>query len=560
MKQNDPFSEMDLTPKEKKRRRMKRYRQRKRQILMMRILVIAASIAVIVLGGFLVRLALIRADIHPLSFLSGNDTSKETAVMQADADQDAGAQASDDAALSDGTGEEAAVSNGTGEDAAPADGDADNAAPAEENPVQGADAGVSVSGSVEAADLIARADRMAAGYDYEGAIALLSSSEFASDADVASAIAGYQSSLDSCVAVDVNSVPHIFYHSLVNDPSRAFSAELLGQGAADGMNAWMTTIEEFDRITQQLYDRGYVYVRLRDLVVETKAEDGSVSFTPNTHLMLPEGKKAIVLSIDDLSYYHSYETASFPDHLVLDENGKVKCHYVNADGVESVGDYDVVPRLNTFLEEHPDGAYRGARGLIALTGYNGVFGYRTDIDYEVREHLVEDQAAWLEAHPDFDRQEEIRQATVIADALKAEGWEFASHTWGHLSVTGKTAEQLRTDNEKWVSNVGNIVGPTDTIIFAHGNDIGDWTGYSSDNEQYAYYNSAGYHFYCNVDGSVPYWVQITDRYVRQGRIDLDGYMLYQASQGATSVIDNLIDASSTFDSRRPTPVVANGQG
>lgn len=47
----------------------------------------------------------------------------------------------------------------------------------------------------------------------------------------------------------------------------------------------------------------------------------------------------------------------------------------------------MVPRLNTFLKKHPDGAYKGARGMIAMTGYNGVFGYRTDSDYEVREHL-----------------------------------------------------------------------------------------------------------------------------------------------------------------------------
>lgn len=32
----------------------------------------------------------------------------------------------------------------------------------------------------------------------------------------------------------------------------------------------MTTVEEFDRITQQMYDMEYVFVRLRDLVVENK--------------------------------------------------------------------------------------------------------------------------------------------------------------------------------------------------------------------------------------------------------------------------------------------------
>ena len=197
--------------------------------------------------------------------------------------------------------------------------------------------------------------------------------------------------------------------------------------------------------------------------------------------------------------------------------------------------------------------------MIALTGYNGVFGYRTDTDYKTRQNLMDDQAKWLEAHPDFDWDAEVAEATKIAEAIKESGWEFASHTWGHLSVTGKSVDALKTDNEKWVNTVQNIVGPVDTIIFAHGNDIGSWEGYSSDNEVYQYFKSAGYNFYCNVDGSVPYWVQITGDYVRQGRINLDGYMLYQSSQGNTTVLDQMFTASQVFDSRRPTPVVANGE-
>lgn len=410
-------------------------------------------------------------------------------------------------------------------------------------------------------DLLAEAERMAMGYDYDGAIALLQTIPgYESNAEITAAIQEYTDTKASCVPVDVNTVPHIFYHSLMNDSSSAFNVSVLGQFAVDGMNAWMTTVDEFDSITQQLYDNGYVYVRLRDLVVETVNENGVSHFAPNTNLLLPEGKKAIVLSIDDLSYYHSYEAASYPDKLVLDENGDVKCHYVKPDGTEEVGDFDVVPRLNTFLEEHPDGAYKGARGLIALTGYNGVFGYRTDTDYRDKRNLMSDQAKWLEEHPDFDFEGEIEQAKVIAEAIKESGWEFASHTWGHLSVTNKTVEELKADNEKWVNTVENIVGPVDTIIFAHGNDIGDWQDYSADNEKFQYFKSVGYNYFCNVDGSVPYWVQIRDNYVRQGRINLDGYMLYQSSQGNTTVLDHMFRASQAFDSSRPTPVVANGEG
>lgn len=401
----------------------------------------------------------------------------------------------------------------------------------------------------------------AAGYDYDGAIAMLQTIEnYETDAEVTELIARYTAERDACVPVDVNNVPHIFYHSLINDVNRALNPAVVGESAAAGQNAWMTTIEEFDKITQAMYDNGYVFVRLRDLVVETVDENGQSHFTANTNLRLPVGKKAVVLSIDDLSYYHSYKAAGYPNKLVLDENGKVKCEYTDASGNTTVGDYDVVPRLNSFLEAHPDGAYKGARGLIAMTGYNGCFGYRTDVAYKTGEKLGWDQQEWLDEHPDFNWDNEVAEATKIADAIKESGWEFASHTWGHLSVTNKSAEALQVDNEKWVNTVQNIVGEVDTIIFAHGNDIGDWRDYSADNEKYQYYKSAGYNFFCNVDGSTYSWVQIRDNYVRQGRINLDGYMLYKASSGQTDVLNSMFNASEVFDSRRSTPVTANGKG
>ncbi|MEE1197144.1 MAG: polysaccharide deacetylase [Lachnospiraceae bacterium] len=409
-------------------------------------------------------------------------------------------------------------------------------------------------------DALEEAERMAMGYDYDGAIELLQSVEgYEEDADIIAAIASYTATKSTLVSVDVTTVPHIFYHSLINDTDRAFNVEVLGESTVNGMNAWMTTIEEFDAITQQMYDNGYVFVSIKDLVVETVNEDGTVSFSKNTNLKLPEGKKPVVLSLDDLSYYHSYEDAGYPNKLVIDDDGIVRCEYTDAQGNTTIGDYDVVARLESFIQEHPDASYKGARGIIALTGYNGVFGYRTDIAYKTGVDLSADQQKWLDEHPDFNWDQEVAEATKVAEALKAEGWEFASHTWGHLSVTDKSVETLKTDHEKWKATVENIIGETDIIIFAHGADIGSWQGYSDDNEQYAYFKSQGFNYFCNVDGSQKAWIQITSDYVRQGRINLDGYMLYKASQGNTDVTENLFDASTVFDSRRPTPVVAIGK-
>ena len=64
----------------------------------------------------------------------------------------------------------------------------------------------------------------------------------------------------------------------------------------------------------------------------------------------------------------------FATKLIVDEEGKIRNEYVEDDGSISVGDYDMVPLIDRFVEEHPDFSYRGAKGIVALTGYNGILG------------------------------------------------------------------------------------------------------------------------------------------------------------------------------------------
>ena len=127
--------------------------------------------------------------------------------------------------------------------------------------------------------------------------------------------------------------------------------------------------------------------------------DGNIT---EGEILLPEGKIPFVLSQDDVCYYHYMDGDGYASKLVVDENGKIRNEYIEDDGSVSVGDYDMVPLIDRFVEEHPDFSYRGAKGIVALTGYNGILGYRTDQSYETRpDDLDANKVEWLDAHPDF---------------------------------------------------------------------------------------------------------------------------------------------------------------
>lgn len=392
------------------------------------------------------------------------------------------------------------------------------------------------------------AARMAVQYDYEGAIAKLNEIPDAnSDADVITKLAEYQTAQSSLVATDPSKVTHVFYHSLVVDPQKAFSQP---GDLTPGFCQWMTTVDEFNRINQQMYERGYVLVDLKDMVEETTDENGVVHITKK-QIMLPPGKIPFVLSLDDLSYYHSYDGRGIASKMVLDENGKPTCEYIQDDGSVITGAYDCVPLLDQFLEEHPDFSYKGAKGTIVLTGYNGILGYRTDIAYKTREDLSKDQQAWLDAHPDFNWEAECEEAKKVAEAIKADGWKFASHTWGHMRIGDASLERVQADTEKWLNYVAPLIGGSDTIIFAHGQDLANWNEEYASTEKFQYLKGQGFNIFCNVDSS-QYFVQIGDLYLRMGRRNLDGYRLYQSVYQGSDRLNDLIDAGSVWDQNRPT--------
>lgn len=390
------------------------------------------------------------------------------------------------------------------------------------------------------ANLLFLADRLAQGYDYDQAIALLQTNEeFLAHPDVLQAAAQYEEEKASLVEYNLKEITHVFFHSLVMDNARAFD----GDNDSKGYNQVMTTKNEFLQILQEMYNRGFVLVRLHDIAHEEMDENGNMRMVKGK-IMLPEGKKAFVMSQDDVCYYPYMSDDGFAKRIIIGEDGKPTCVMELEDGTEVVGSYDLVPLLEDFIQMHPDFSYKGARAVIAFTGYEGILGYRTAASYQTENPNYE-----------ADRQ----QAAAVAQCLRDNGWELASHSWGHRYLGQIDFDKFVTDSDKWEAEVESIIGPTDIILFPFGDDVGDWHPYTSENERFNYLYSLGFRYFCNVD-SAQYWVQIGDTFVRQGRRNLDGYRMWKdieaGQEGRTEdrKLDDLFRAEDIFDPARPTPV------
>ena len=401
----------------------------------------------------------------------------------------------------------------------------------------------------DALSLIDEADFIAAGYDYEKAIAMLEDSPYdATVPEMAEKVTSYKDLQSKLVVYDSPStVTHIFFHSLIVDTDRAFDND----GDGGGYNMYMATVDEFWAIMEEMYERGFVLISPYDLAYE--GEDGKFTYG---EILLPEGKTPFLMSQDDVNYY-SYmigtgdgknETPIFADtngdgfahKIVIGEDGYPTCEYMDKDGNILVGDYDLVPLLEKFIQQHPDFSYRGARAMLGVTGYEGVFGYRTKPSYEA--------AMGSEAYA-----AEVQAAKDVAQCLKDHGWLIVSHSYGHPPYG--EIDYVDYDSNKWEQTVQPIVGETDIILYPHGSDIHIWKPYPKDNYKFKVLYEDGYRYFFNVDGS-QYWNQLGELYFRGGRRNIDGIRMYYNPE----MLDDLFDVAEVFDPARPTPVPNSGWG
>ena len=258
-------------------------------------------------------------------------------------------------------------------------------------------------------------------------------------------------------------VEHLFFHPVIAYPKYAFTDSPTPQAQREGLDDWMVTVDEYVKVLQNVYDKGYILVRMEDVWSEVIDETGSARMVRNT-LMLPEGKKPLVISFDDVNYYDYMLAEGFTSKLVVGPDGQIWAEGTDPyTGETSLSqDLDATTILDQFVLEHPDFSLNGAKAIYSLTGYQGILGYRTQDDRDIK---ADDPR-----RPEFEayRQGEIDGVKPVIQRLKETGWTFGSHTWGHINLSSKPMQTVINDTERWADEVGSLVGPTQILFYPHG--------------------------------------------------------------------------------------------
>ena len=354
------------------------------------------------------------------------------------------------------------------------------------------------------------AAELAANYDYEGAIEKLDSfADIANYPDMSTKRAEYVNAMNSLVEYkDYSQIPNLSFHVLIADPARAFNDKDLG----GKYNQNFVTIDEFSKILEQLYANNYVLVDFDDFVSVGQTVSGTDQYEAKS-IFLPQGKKPVMLTETMVNYFEYMVDsnkdgvadaggAGFANKLVLDESGDIKAEYIDSSNNTLTGNYDFVPILEDFIKAHPDFSYRGARAILAVTGSQGIFGYRCNTSYVSTKGN------------DFYEQEKAG-AIAIVEALKAKGYRLACYTYENGKYRDMNSAGITADLQSWTQQITPIIGNIDTFVFAQASDLSDYTG-ASFNVMY----QTGFRYF--ISNSKDPSTEVNNTYVRQKRLMVTG--------------------------------------
>ncbi len=319
-------------------------------------------------------------------------------------------------------------------------------------------------------------------------------------------------------------IEHVFTHCLLADPQLSFDKN---NPMKNNYDIDCITKDEFAKTLQQLYDNNYVLINIRDTYT---IKNGIATKIP---LYLPKGKKPLIMSFDDVNYDRKKMNLGMIDKLILDKNNNL-ASFTSTKTPNINYDDEFVLIVENFVKQHPDFSFNNARGILCLTGYDGILGYRTQSKHP--NHIIE-----------------RKKVKPIITKLKQLGWTFASHSYGHYHMKKISDSHFLQELTSWRDEVESLVGKTDIYVYPYG----EWQVFDNNGNictKHKLLQQFGFNMFCGV-GIKPFYNYLPNKKNKvlfMDRTPLDGNTFRQKPH----LLKRLVDVYNIYDNTvRPSKLV-----
>ena len=237
------------------------------------------------------------------------------------------------------------------------------------------------------------------------------------------------------------SLEHIYFNTLISFPDKAFNTSNIKSNYYDKNKV---TTKEFCSILESLYLNNFMLVNLLDFIEYT---DGQFSYKNTT---LPNNKKPIILSFDNVTYISNYQNTGEIDKIIIDRNNNIAT-YTTKKSIQDRVQYDneFIVILENFISTHPDFSFNNAKGIIFFSGENGVLGYKTN-------------------HKNTQHKFEAKRALQVITKLKTLGWLFGSNNYKYISDITKSDIEFAKELDLWNKEISPLISSTNLYSFPQG--------------------------------------------------------------------------------------------
>lgn len=263
-------------------------------------------------------------------------------------------------------------------------------------------------------------------------------------------------------------VEHIAIRPLVADKARARSGpyETFAESG-------MISCGEFVNLLEQLYNNDYVLINPSPYKKYPQEL---------TNVVVPEGKKPLIMLLDQYQYSSQYCEAGTVEQLAFDQENKEVFSRDKANLTGQVkGKQDAIVLLEDFIKEHSDFSFDGGKAIIALTVDENILGYTVNDKQTARiverHQQLELDPYILEDKDQAERQEFYKLQTEdlkkLLQGLLAKGYSFANSGYSGAAMNQLDQSDFEEEITDWEQLVQPLVGQVHALSFPAGSHVYD---------------------------------------------------------------------------------------
>ena len=237
-------------------------------------------------------------------------------------------------------------------------------------------------------------------------------------------------------------IEHLYFNTLIAFPNKAFDSKNNYNCIYDQEKI---TANEFKKILNELYLNNYILINPNTLFTNTQSK------LIKNKLYLPQNKKPIILSFDNVTYKSNYQNLGEIDKIIIDRNNNIAT-YTTKQSIQDRINYEneFIVILENFINIHPDFSFNNSRGIIFFTGENGLLGYNT-------------------THKNASNKSERKKASQVIKKLSTLGWTFGCNNYRYIDSTTINDFDFANDISLWNKEIKPLINNTNFFAYPYGN-------------------------------------------------------------------------------------------